>query len=153
MTITRDGITRDVINDLLPSYFSGEASADTSKLVEEYFFTHPSFEEEARAHARDLDNLSQIRTTPPTATAEKQVLKRAKRVLMWQKILLALASTFTLNAISLGFSIEVGDGQFRVHWLALPGQRQLIAAIFLASAFFWILYFRIGRRVRKNILG
>ena len=36
-------ITRDVIYDLLPSYFAGDASDDTRALVEAYFETDPEF--------------------------------------------------------------------------------------------------------------
>lgn len=36
-------VTRDVIYDLLPSYFAGDASADTRALVEAYFETDPEF--------------------------------------------------------------------------------------------------------------
>jgi heme/copper-type cytochrome/quinol oxidase subunit 4 len=50
-------VTRDVMNDLLPLYFSGEASADTRVLVEEYFREHPEFEREARGAARPLETL------------------------------------------------------------------------------------------------
>ena len=34
-------VTREVIYDLLPAYFAGEASADTRALVEEFFATDP----------------------------------------------------------------------------------------------------------------
>ena len=36
-------VTRDVIYDLLPSYFAGDASDDTRALVEAYFDTDPEF--------------------------------------------------------------------------------------------------------------
>src|SRR6185295_5930612 len=36
-------VTRDVIYDLLPSYFAGDASDDTRALVEAYFETDPEF--------------------------------------------------------------------------------------------------------------
>jgi heme/copper-type cytochrome/quinol oxidase subunit 4 len=50
-------VTRDVMNDLLPLYFSGEASAGTRALVEQYFREHPEFEREARGAARPLETL------------------------------------------------------------------------------------------------
>jgi hypothetical protein len=34
-------VTREVIYDLLPSYFAGDASDDTRALVEAYFETDP----------------------------------------------------------------------------------------------------------------
>jgi hypothetical protein len=36
-------VTRDVIYDLLPAYFAGDASDDTRALVEAYFATDPEF--------------------------------------------------------------------------------------------------------------
>jgi anti-sigma factor RsiW len=36
-------VTRDVIYDLLPAYFAGDASDDTRALVEAYFETDPEF--------------------------------------------------------------------------------------------------------------
>jgi hypothetical protein len=146
-------ITREVVKDLLPAYFSGEASADTHSLVEEYFREDRAFEREARSAAETLQALGEIGTAPLDSATEKMALKSAKRVLCRQKIWLALASTFTLNAISLGFSFELGDGHFRIHWLTLPGQRELVAVLLLVSAAFWILYFRTSRRVRTRVLG
>ena len=37
-------ITREVVTDLLPIYFAGEASGDTKVLVEDYFRQDPDFE-------------------------------------------------------------------------------------------------------------
>ena len=37
-------LEREVIIDLLPAYFSGEASAATRMLVEDYFREDPEFE-------------------------------------------------------------------------------------------------------------
>lgn len=46
--------TRDVITDLLPLYFSGEASDDTRAMVEEYFKADPEFEHMARRMASSM---------------------------------------------------------------------------------------------------
>ncbi len=46
--------TRDVITDLLPLYFSGEASPDTRAMVEEYFKDDPEFERMARRMASSM---------------------------------------------------------------------------------------------------
>jgi len=47
-------ITRDVIIDLLPLYFSGEASTDTKDLVETYFDQNPDFAEEAKKSSEKI---------------------------------------------------------------------------------------------------
>ena len=36
-------VTRDVIYDLLPTYFAGDASADSRSLIEEFFASDPEF--------------------------------------------------------------------------------------------------------------
>jgi len=36
-------VTRDVIYDLLPTYFAGDASDDTRRLIDEFFATDPEF--------------------------------------------------------------------------------------------------------------
>jgi anti-sigma factor RsiW len=49
-------VTREVIYDLLPSYFAGDASDDTRALVEAYFETDPEFGRmAARFHAMVAD--------------------------------------------------------------------------------------------------
>lgn len=146
-------ITKDIVKDLLPIYLSGEASTDTHNLVEEYFRQDPAFEREARSAAQTLQGLAQPGTAPPDSAGEKIALKSAKKVLRRQKILLALASTFSLNVISGSFSFEFGNGRLRIHWLTLPGQREVVVGIFLISVVLWALYFRTSRRVRTQILG
>ena len=46
-------ITDDVIADLLPLYYSGECSADTKLLVEQYFRENPDFEKQARLPSKE----------------------------------------------------------------------------------------------------
>jgi hypothetical protein len=145
-------VTRNVVNDLLPVYFSGEASPDTCNLVEQYFRQDPAFETEARRAAEVLQDLNHMGTAPPDSRIEKTALNRAKRLLRRQAILLAFASTFTLNAISLGFSFEIGNGYARIHWLTLPGQRQVVVSVLLIAVVLWISYFVTRRRVRTRVL-
>lgn len=146
-------ISREIIKDLLPAYFSGEASAETRSLIEEYFSRYPEFERESRSTTEALRSIGQIGTEPPSSTNEKATLRSAKNVLRRQKILLALASTFTLNALSLSFSFEIGEGHVRIHWLTLPGQPEMIGIILLIAGVFWTFYFRTSRRVRTEVLG
>ena len=44
-------ITRDVINDLLPVYLAGDASADTRALLEDYLRRDPALAADVRAQA------------------------------------------------------------------------------------------------------
>jgi len=71
-------VTRDVMTDLLPVYFSGEASEDTKRLVEEYFRANPDFERIARKAATPLENLLGTASFLSEAEREKQDLQRAR---------------------------------------------------------------------------
>ena len=68
--------TRNVITDLLPLYFSGEASPDTKAMVEEYFKQDPDFERMAR---RMAESMSVFKTTLTDDDAlEGRTLMRAR---------------------------------------------------------------------------
>lgn len=143
-------LSEDVIRDLLPVYHSGEASDDTRKLVEAYFAEHPGFEDRFAA----LHTLrAALDAGAMEAPDERVALRRAKRVLRWQKVLLLVASTLSLNAVSLSFSLEIGHGPPRIHWLSVPGQGAFVALLAAASLVCWVAYFRIGKRIRRQFLG
>jgi len=72
-------VTREVVTDLLPIYFSDEASADTKVLVEEYFRQDPDFERIARRAAMPLETL---RAAVPIA-ANSQKEKRDLESVLW----------------------------------------------------------------------
>jgi hypothetical protein len=57
--------TREVVTDLLPIYFSGEASGDTKVLIEDYFRQDPDFERIARNAATPLETLRAPRPSQP----------------------------------------------------------------------------------------
>jgi len=146
-------ITREIIRDLLPAYWSGEASADTRAAVEAYFEQEPTFAEEARREARALEYVEHVPSYDPDPATRLAALQRAKRILRTQRILFALASTLSLNMLSLGFSFEIGSGTVKVHWLALPGQAWAVGALTLAAVVTWLLYFRVHRQVRMSVMG
>jgi hypothetical protein len=62
-------VTRQVVTDLLPIYFAGEASADTKALVEDYFRQDPDFERIARSAAAPLETL---RAAAPIAASPER---------------------------------------------------------------------------------
>jgi hypothetical protein len=71
-------LTRDVMTDLLPVYFSGEASEDTKRLMEEYFRANPEFERVARKAVTPLEKLLGTAPILPEAEREKRDLQRAR---------------------------------------------------------------------------
>src|SRR5262249_27984343 len=62
-------VTREVVTDLLPIYFSSDASKDTKALVEDYFRENPDFERIARSAATPLEAL---RAAPPIAAGSEK---------------------------------------------------------------------------------
>src|SRR5689334_21553421 len=72
-------LTREVVTDLLPIYFSGEASGDTKMLVEDYFRQDPDFERIARSAATPIESLRAA--TPSAADPEKE--KRDLESVRW----------------------------------------------------------------------
>ena len=130
-------LEREVIIDLLPAYFSGEASAATRRLVEEFFRENPDFERSARSAAGPLESL---RVTPPKIDPEKEklALERARLVTETQ------TSFFWLGVIStlMLFLFRIQNG--KVIWIVWSGfgSGSGRALLFVAMAvFFWTFYF------------
>jgi hypothetical protein len=133
-------ITQEVVTDLLPIYFSGEASRETKSLVEEYFRDNPEFEQMARSAGTPLETL---RSAPPvTAPAEKEKrdMENVRCGLDRRKWLFGLSLFLTLSPLSFYFT----HGQV----FSLMGPDGLWEAGFdwSMAAFFWYLYFAQLRR-------
>jgi hypothetical protein len=139
-------ITREVVTDLLPIYFSGEASNDTKSLVEEYFRDNPDFERMARNAGTPLETL---RAAPPVAVGaekEKRDLESVRCGLDRRKWLFGLSLFLTLSPLFFYFihghlvSLIVGDAL----WEA--------ALDWSMAALFWCLYFAQPRRRAGSLL-
>ncbi len=136
-------LQRDVIIDLLPVYFSGEASPATRALVEDYFLEDPDFEKIARGASRPLEAL-QTPAPAPEREQEKAALERAREVVQTRASYLWLAICFTV--LPLLFKI-------RDHKLVfiMFQERPTLGVIFAAlGVFFWFCYFRV-RRLRTPL--
>ena len=131
-------LEREVIIDLLPAYFSGEASAATQALVEEYFREHPDFEASARSAAGPLESL---KAAPPRLDPEKEklALERARLVVETRSTFMWMAILFTL----LLFLFRIHD--HKIVWVLWT--KPLAGIIFAAMAvFFWLLYLYTRKR-------
>lgn len=127
-------VTREVITDLLPIYFSGEASRDTKLLVEDYFRQDPDFERIARSAATPLETL---RAAAPIAASPERK-KRDLESVFWglrrRQWLFGVSLFLTLAPLASAF----GHGHFislmvrDASWNAF--QWSLAAAL-------WFLYF------------
>ena len=140
-------VTREVVTDLLPIYFSDEASADTKVLVEDYFRQDPDFERIARDAATPLETLRAA--APIAASSEKE--KRDLESVLWglrrRKWLFGVSLFLTLAPLSFDFthghivSLMLRDGS----WHA--------AFDWSLAAVLWFLYFARLRRRTATLVG
>lgn len=134
-------VTREVMNDLLPAYFSGEASADTKALMEEYFRENPEFERVARGSARSLEALQETVTVAPEAKKEKRDLEKVHKAMWRRKMFFGLALFFTLAPLAFTYS------KGHIAWMMVRNEPWSAAFYWFAAALFWVLYFmRLPRR-------
>ena len=133
-------LEQDVIIDLLPAYFSGEASAATRALVEGYFHEHPEFEAMARGAGGPLHALN-VRPPAPGLAAEKLALERTRQLLQTRTAFLWLAVLYSIMPLL----FRIRDG--KIVWLMW--ERSGVAGIVFGvlAAFFWMGYFLLRRRV------
>ena len=71
-------VTREVIYDLLPAYFAGDASPDTRKLVEDFFATDPEFGRMAARFQTVAERARQSDTASVEAERERQSFRRVR---------------------------------------------------------------------------
>jgi hypothetical protein len=132
-------LERDVIVDLLPAYFSGEASSATRALVEEYFREDPAFEKFARGAGGPLEMLK-APVDRPDPEKEKFALERARLVTETRSSFFGLGIITTLMLFL--FRIQGG----KIVWIMWE-QGGVRGICFAAMAvFFWTLYFYVRRR-------
>lgn len=136
-------ITRSVVIDLLPVYFSGEASDDTRRLVEDFFREDPDFERVARRAATPLETLKAASSVAPEAEMEKRNLEHIGWELRSRRVWLVMALYFTL----LPLVPRVGGELAR--WIGGPQTWGGRVADLACAAFFWLLY--IMRFSRRNV--
>lgn len=139
-------VTREVVTDLLPIYFSGEASGDTKVLVEDYFRQDPDFERIARSGATPLETLRAA--APIAAGSEKE--KRDLECVLWglrrRQWLFGLSLFLTLVPLSFHFSND--------HIVSLMVRDAPWHAAFdwSMAAVLWFLYFaRLRRRTASLV--
>jgi predicted anti-sigma-YlaC factor YlaD len=137
-------VTREVILDLLPVYFAGEASPATRALVEEYMEQDKELAQ--RIRVQWADNLAKITPAALPPDLELRSLRRTRALLGWQRWLLALSITFT--AIALTSQISFQEGRIKeFHFLMRDFPIQFGSFALLAIAC-WIGYYSIRRRLR-----
>jgi hypothetical protein len=136
-------VTRDVVTDLLPLYFSGEAREDTRRLVEDFFREDPDFERVARTAAKPLEGLRNAAPAAPEAEKEKCEMQRIGRELRSRRGWLALAAYFTLWPLVSLVSSGLGA------WLGAPHTWSGRIAEWSIAAYFLLMY--VIRPARRNL--
>ncbi|MFZ0922861.1 MAG: hypothetical protein WA020_07345, partial [Candidatus Acidiferrales bacterium] len=136
-------ISREVVTDLLPVYFSGEASADTRSLVEDYFRGDPDFERVARSAATPLEALRGTSRMAPDAEREKRDLESVRCALQRRKWYFGLALFFMLAPLS--FVIANGH----MAWMMARNAPWDAALYWILGALFWVFYF--ARPSRRTV--
>jgi len=128
-------ITQGVVNDLLPVYFSGEASNDTRSLVEDYFRENPEFERMARSAGMPLETLRAAQPLAADSEKEKRDLESVRCGLDRRKWLFGLSLFLTLVPISYYFN--------QGHAPSLTDHDFLWKAAFdwILAASLWFVYF------------
>lgn len=133
-------ITRDVIQDLLPVYTAGEASADTVTLVEEYLKQDP----ELSANVGKLKEHPLPAAAPEFRSNEQATLLKTQRLLAWRTILLTVSLLLTFVPLSFAFS------HGRVTWALWRDVSWLASALWTTAPWSWIGFFLIWRRLRAT---
>ena len=139
-------ITREVILDLLPVYLSGEASPATRALVEE--FMKQDSELAQRIRLQWAENFAKVAPSALPPDLELRSLRRARRLIGWQRWLFGFGILFTSLSLSNEFSFA--DGHLReFHFLLRDYPLELGICITLGLVC-WIGYFSIRRHLRTS---
>ena len=139
-------VTREVVSDLLPIYFSGEASGDTKALVEDYFRQDPDFERIARSTAAPLETLRAAAAVAVGSEKEKRDLECIRWELRRRNVLFGVCLFLTLVPLSFHFS------QGHIISLMVRDAPWEAAICWSLAALFWFIYFaRLQRRTASLV--
>lgn len=135
-------ITHDIVTDLLPAYFSGEASPATRAMVEDYFAADPTFAGRARSEWQGSDGSAPA--NPPLITDRaSEALMRTKRIIRARTLLFAIALFLSLLPCTLVFNSERG-----VTFIMMRDAPAMAFSSLIGGAVLWIWYAIYTRRLR-----
>ena len=119
-------ISRDVIYDLLPGYFAGEASPDTRALIQEYFETDPEFRRMADRFQAMLDDARKRENPDSDAARERAMFDRVRSQAKRRQ---------ETRAMALGFGLAAVFSAFMAFVKPQPGPGHANAGVILAVFF------------------
>jgi|ERR1700690_67016 len=134
-----ENITREIITDLYPLYLSGDASADTRRLVEDYLKEDSEILRTLEQSGRDPLAGQAAPSLPPDL--ELKTLKQLRRKLLGPMWLMRFAIMFSC----LAFGRIVADTSFDV------SPRNFIVTAVIALCF-WVAFFVKLFRGQRTVL-
>lgn len=138
-------VPREVIEDLLPVYLAGEASAATRMLVEEHLKRDPELADKVKREAA-LESLDG--GLAPSPDVELRALGRTRRLLAWQRRLYGFGIGFTVLTFTSQMTIRRGrieDFHFLIRDFPLAFGSAAVLALIC-----WTAYFLLRRRLRAE---
>lgn len=141
-------VTRDVIVDLLPVYLSGEASADTRALVEQ--FLKDDRELAATIRRGWMEKMSAAVPSDLPPELELKAFRRTKRLVGRLRWLLGLAIFFTSIALSISFETR-GFHIVKIRLFLFEQAPVEWAVCATLGAACWAAYLLVRRRLRTAI--
>jgi|CXWL01.1.fsa_nt_gi hypothetical protein len=135
-------ITQDIITDLLPAYFSGEASPATKTMVEDYFAADPTFAGCVQSEWKGSDGRAPA--NPPLITNHAgEALTRTKHIIRVRTLLFAIALFLSLLPCTFVVNSERG-----VTFLMMRDAPAMAFSSLVGGAVLWIWYAIYTRRLR-----
>ena len=137
-------VTRDVIYDLLPAYFAGDASPDTRALVDEFLRDDPEF-----AHMMQRFRAVFKETGPADGgvSREQQTFDRARALLHKRSELRGVMAAFALAAMFVAGVFYFAGRPFGLQFWAIAGA---FAATSLIAGFQLEMLYRSHPELRRR---
>lgn len=135
-------IHRDVVIDLIPAYLSGEASAETRKLVEQAMKYDPELAKLVERE-RELLSFGAPPALPPDH--EKRTLDRTKAAVRWRTV--TFAAALVCSCLPFTFTWDSGRGFDFLLWRASPLGSVLLL---IAAAVLWTVHVAMRLRLRQS---
>jgi len=133
-------LTRNLVRDLLPLYASGEASAETRQVVEQWLANDPMLAAE----------LAALREDQPAPSVKRDRLLETERTVIEQTRHLLRSRAWWLSAAILCTALVSLSLFYRYQGVHFPLQRfaALEYGAVVAAVAFWALFIRTTRRLR-----
>ena len=139
-------VTQDVITDLLPAYLAGEASQDTTNLIEEFLRQNPEFSTVVQAQRQAFGAQQELLEPASALSADHELLTLSRTRTLMERHKWSMALAFMLTAFPFSFVFSHGHLTF-----LLARDQPLIASVaWFGAVVLWIQYFVTRRRLRAT---